>query len=638
MVLVGLFLVSCSALGQSPPPTRVATNREPRPSGTPAPRPTPTAEPTWNPSVYDDDDGVPTASPAELEQRARAVDDLQWLPARPMVQALLPGATASRSSVLAEKSRAVAGGDVGLQARANAILAAEAFTRASLVVQHWLDQRDPETGLMANRRSVDGQPGWFYQNTGSDLFPHIAIGARLLHPDRYPEALAVLAAERRLAPPPPSLPDDLLLPGGQAVGQPPDQRMFDVAEYAKDGLLPLIERLGPDPWLGRLREVTDAILAASSTPTRRGPIPAATNEVNGDVLQVLARAYWATGDERYFAAADRIGRAYVEDMLPKTESLPVHGWNFMTGDPIGRRRLRLSDHGNEIVSGLVGWHMMESLRGEPDAPAHRVTIRKMLDRILQKGRNEDGLWFRVMEIPSGRVEQSGLTDNWGYIAQPFLAQAALERAVPGGDLARAERYEEAGRQALRALPRYPYYPWQRGAMDGYADSIESAVYLLAQFPDAGATRWVDEQVAVLFGFQGPDGIVEDNYLDGNFVRSTLLYGLSLTRGVLPEPWRPGLTLGAVQDESCVQVALASTDDWEGRIRFDTPRHRQILRLPFDFQRLNEWPEGFTVTAGTTYQVAEDGAAGRPVDGADLAAGLPWRLDAGRSRSLRVCPM
>ncbi|MCC6177384.1 MAG: hypothetical protein IT305_18960 [Chloroflexi bacterium] len=526
--------------------------------------------------------------------------------------------------------------DAPLQARANAILAAEAFTRASVVVQHWLDKVDPATGLMANWRPDSSTLGWFYQDTSSDLFPHIAIGAGLLLRDRYPEALAVLAAERRLAPPAPALPDDILFPGGQHAGQTADRRMFGAAEYTKDALLPLVERLGPDPWLGRLQEVTDEILAASSTPTRRGPIPADTNEVNGDVLQTLDRAYWATGDERYFAMADRIGRAYVEDMLPKSDWLPVHEWDFVKGEPIGKPRLRLSDHGNEIVSGLVGWHMIESLRGAPDAPAHRVAIRKMLDRILETGRNQDGLWFRVIQIPSGRVDQSGLTDNWGYITQPFLAQAALERAIPDGDLAHADRYEEAARQELRALPSYRFYPWQRGVMDGNADSLESAMYLLAQFHDTDAAQWADEQAAVLFGFQTPDGIVEDNYLDGNFVRSALLYGLYLTRGVVAEPWQPGLAVGAAQTGSCVDLVISSTGAWDGVLHFDTPRHQEYLHLPIDFQRLNEWPEGFTVAAGTSYHVAEDNGSAQDVDGSVLAKGLPLRLEAGVVRSLHVC--
>ena len=588
-------------------------------------------------SAYIEDDGVTIATNAELRQRAASVADLSWLPMGSSLAGLLPGAAPNRSALLGEKQRASAANDPAWQARANAILAAEALTRASLVVRYWLDQRDAATGLFANPRPDEGTSGWYYQDTSADLFPHLAIGARLLFPARYGEALAGLAAERRLAPPAPQLPDDLLLPAGSSAGREADYRLFGAAEYGKDGLLPLVERLGPDPYLSRLREVAGVILAAAATPSRRGPIPAPSNEVNGDVLQVLTRLYWLTGDDRYFQAADRIGRAYVEDMLPRTNWLPVHEWNFVEDEPIGRRRLRLSDHGNEIVAGLIGWHLIESVRAAPDAPAHRVTIRRMLDRMLDKGRNRNGLWYRVLEIPSGEVDQGGLSDNWGYLVQAFLAQAQVERLAPDGDLERAERYEAAGREALSALPHYAYYPWQRGQMDGYADAIESVLYLLPRLPDPAAANWVDEQVAVLYGFQAPDGTVENNYLDGNFVRTTLLYGLFLTQGAWLEPWRSDLALGAAPSARCAELMVSAGEAWEGRLHFDTPRHRDVLHLPLDFPRLNEWPELFAVETAQRYDVTTGGDPPRGVSGAELSNGLPLRLASGDVLALQVCP-
>lgn len=207
-----------------------------------------------------------------------------------------------------------------------------------------------------------------------------------------------------------------------------------------------------------------------------------------------------------------------------------------------------------------------------------------------------------------------------------------------GEVARAERYEEAAREALRALPGYAYYPWQRGQMDGYADTLEGVLYLLPRLPDAAAARWADEQIAVLFGFQAPDGTVEDNYLDGNFVRTTLLYGLSLTHGTWPEPWRADVLVGAATSGTCVELAMTSADVWEGRLRFDTPRHQEHLHLPINFPRLNEWPETFTVEAGKPYTVVESGHGARRLDGSALAAGLPLQLEPGLVRSLRVCPI
>ena len=244
----------------------------------------------------------------------------------------------------------------------------------------------------------------------------------------------------------------------------------------------------------------------------------------------------------------------------------------------------------------------------------------------------------MLEIPSGAVEQHGLSDNWGYLVQAFLAQAKVERLAPDGDLERAERYEATAREALSALPRYAYYPWQRGQMDGYADAIESVLYLLPRLPDLAAANWVDEQVAVLYGFQAPDGTVEQNYLDGNFVRTTLLYGLSLTQGTWLEPWRPDLALGAAPSERCTELTVSAGEAWDGRLHFDTPRHRDVLHLPMDFPRLNEWPELFTVDAAQRYEITIGTDPTREVNGAELSNGLPLRLASGDVLALQVCPV
>src|SRR5262249_48558180 len=175
-----------------------------------------------------------------------------------------------------------------------------------------------------------------------------------------------------------------------------------------------------------------------------------------------------------------------EGALPKSTWLPPYEWDFMLGESIGRKRFRVSDHGDEVFSGLVEWGVAETFSGRPDAAAHRIGIRRMLDRVLASGRNDDGLWFRVVDIPTGKVTQPGLTDNWGHVSQPYLTQAMIERRVPDGEPDRADRYEAAVHQALVALPRYAYYPWQQGEMDGYADSIESAIYLLSRLPDTDA--------------------------------------------------------------------------------------------------------------------------------------------------------
>src|SRR6185295_13497634 len=184
-----------------------------------------------------------------------------------------------------------------------------------------------------------------------------------------------------------------------------------------------------------------------------GMLPADSTEVNGDMLQVLARTFWATGDRKYLDAASRISRTYTQEVLPTTTYLPPNRWDFVEKEPLDRRRFRLSDHGNEILPGLLEWHFAATASGDPDASADRITIRRMLDRLADKGRSPDGLWMRVIEIPSGKVEQEGFSDNWGYDSQAFLIQSLIERIAPDGDSALAARYHDVAAASLAAVAK-----------------------------------------------------------------------------------------------------------------------------------------------------------------------------------------
>jgi hypothetical protein len=575
------------------------------------------------------DPGVP-----ELREQAQKVGDLAWVD--PAGVTVRPTGTAlNRGDVLRERaSRAWAGDHVGV-ARLNAIFAAEGFRRSRLVLDRWIPRVDPGTGLVPSDVLPEGQK-WAYGDTGSDLYPHLTIAAQLLEPDAYQVFLGVLAAERKLGP---DVPDDVRVPGGQPLGLSLKDRIFGNAEYAKDGLLPMLDRLGPEPWLGRLVEIADKILAASETPTRsHGMVPADSTEVNGDMLQVLARTYWATGDKKYLDAASRIARTYTQEVLPSTTYLPPNRWDFVEKEPLDRRRFRLSDHGNEILPGLLEWHFAATFSGDPEAPADRITIRRMLDRLADRGRSPDGLWMRVIEIPSGKVEQDGFSDNWGYVSQAFLIQALIEREAPGGDPAAAARYREVAAKSLGALASYRFYNWQSGEMDGYADAIESAVYILHEVDDPAAELWLDDQIGALYGYQATDGAVVERDLDGNFIRSALLNAFRLTGGARLDPWSPELLLGGSRDGACLTLWAASSQDWQGRLVLDRPRHRDFMNMPYDYARLNKWPEWFTASAGSSYRVVDSQGSTTELDGRALVDGLPMELSAGQERTIRVCPV
>jgi hypothetical protein len=570
---------------------------------------------------------------AELRRRAGRTEDLGWLAAAAGPHPWLrPGMT--RSQLVRDKHRSHAAGDAVGAARAAGVLAAEAQVRATRVLDAWLGRIDPETGLLPKGPAAEDQV-WDYANAGADLYPHLVIAAALLRPTAEPVVLQILSSERAIAQPG-RLPQDVDLASNRVKEGTLEDRIYGAVEYAKDALLPLTERLGGEPWLGRMQELARAVDEAAEVKTPFGPIPAEKSEVNGQALQVLSRLYWATGDEVYRASAERIARAYLELALPSTDWLPTRTWDFKRKRP-STQHLQLRDHGNEVVAGLVEFHLIETVRGEPRASEHGAQLRAMLDRLLEVGRSPEGLWKSEIDLKTGRSLSYALSDNWGYLYAAYLTQATIEETSSGGDPEAARRYRAAARAGLEAAAQLDLYPWQGVEPDGYADTIEGALYVLSHLASPAAAAWIDRQAGTLFGAQDDDGRVEDGYLDGNFIRTALLYGAWQSQGVRLHPWEPGAMLGAVPDGACLSVAIATGRDWQGRVIFDAPRHRLHLGLPLDYPRLNAWPEWFATEPGHLFRVDDsDGGATGVRDGASLSEGVDLRLEAGAERHLRVC--
>ena len=132
------------------------------------------------------------------------------------------------------------------------------------------------------------------------------------------------------------------------------------------------------------------------------------------------------------------------------------------------------------------------------------------------------------------------------------------------------------------------------------------------------------------------GIVEGWYGDGNFNRTSLMYALWKTQGTSVRPWRGDLRFGAVRQGDGVALAIDADSAWAGVIRFDVPRHRDILDLPADWPRINSYPEWYTVDARARYRVL-DAKTGRSrvVSGSELVRGIPLELGSGRQARLVV---
>lgn len=518
------------------------------------------------------------------------------------------------------------GGGAFALAAARAEVAREALVRAKGVLEGWWALRDPESGLLP--RKTD-QGVWAPQDNAADLWPHLLLTAHATAPERVPELMAVMRREIELTNRLGDLPDWWSFGKRGFEHAAPDlaRITFGAAEYAKDGLNPLLERLGEGPFAARARQLLDGIFERAAIASDHGPLPADDTEVNGDLLQALLRFHFLTGEPRYLELAERIGDAYALEVLPRNGGLPAHRWDFREHRPISDR-FSLNDHGNEIAGGLAELFAAATALGRPSAARYEAPFRAFFDRLLEKGRNEDGLWHGVLEASTGKVIEPRTPDTWGYA---FSAVAAFGRTT--GD----PKYEETVRRALRGLAGERYLEW--GGADSFADSIEGALLLLNRFDEPAGWAWLDRVIPRFFAKQkllsdGGTGIVEGWYGDGNYARTALMIEEWAAQGIRAAPWNEGLRLGAAASGGVLHVSLATDRAWEGRIRADVARHRIHLRLPHDDPRLNSWPEWWPVGPAALYDVTV-----RPVRpkgeavvlrrlGAELAGGLPLALGAG----------
>jgi len=254
-------------------------------------------------------------------------------------------------------------------------------------------------------------------------------------------------------------------------------------------------------------------------------------------------------------------------------------------------------------------------------------LHAILDLILEKGVNKDGMMASVFDIKSGDAKWDMFNDSWGYVYDAFLTVAMVD-----GE----SRYREAVQHALENVHKYLGADWERGSADGYADSIEGALNLLARIPVPSAFDWVDNSIRYIFNKQRPDGVLEAWYGDGNSARTTWMYVLQKTQGISAAPWRDDVKLGTVRANGGVRVYVSSEWTWRGHLRFDIPRHRLTNHMPIDYPRINQFPEWFTVDPAKSYLVSRDGGAAETVSGETLRD-YPLALSAGQAMRIDVQP-
>jgi len=502
--------------------------------------------------------------------------------------------------------------DTFRQAVENGRLANEGFIHCRDFVNGWLRHADKKTGLIPRNLDRD-KDIWNAEDSAADNYPFMVLTAAIIDRPLFDGRMRnMLRAETRLTSRIGSLPDTYSFTKQNFQDSREDlgRIIFGSSEYVKDGLLPLTEWLGPSPWSERMINILDDLWQRAPVKTQYGQIVSENQEINGEMLQTLSRVYWMTGDRKYLQWAVRLGDYY------------LLGGHHPIRD---EETLRLRDHGCEIVSGLCELYATVNFAMPGKKSAYRTPIHEMLDRILEFGTNEHGLFYNAINNNTGRHDRD-LADTWGYNLNGFYTVYLIDQT---------EAYRQAVQKALSNLnDYYKNYQWEGSSADGYADSIEGAINLYNREPVDSTVKWMDSEIKVMWDIQKPDGIIEGWHGDGNFARTTIMYCLWKTKGLTIRPWRDDVVFGAFQDGDVLKISINAGRRWQGKLLFDTPRHQTIMNMPLDWPRINQFPEWFTVKQNKSYMVNDltsntrkSYTAKQLADGItiDIQAGVPQYL-------------
>ncbi len=463
----------------------------------------------------------------------------------------------------------------------NAEQANEGFKRADKFVRGWLELADPKTGLIP-RNTKDMY--WNAQDSAADNYPFMVLTSSFTDTSLFQGKMKdMLDTEIKLTSRIDNLPDTFDFKTQKFRTDKPNINsiIFGSSEYIKDGLLPLTEWLGQSPWYDRMVAILDDMWKHAPVETPFGRIVSDNVEVNGEMLQTLSRLYWMTGRPQYLEYAVRLGDYYLLGDHHPTNDL---------------KRLRLRDHGCEIVSGLCELYATVSFAKPDKKKQYEKPIHQMLDRILEVGRKDDGMFYDAVNPITGDVLSKRTADTWGYTYNGYYTVYLIDKT---------QRYLDETKRVLKNISKYTNYAWEGASSDGYADSIESAISLYNRLPSDSVADWIDSETKVMWAKQKPTGIIEGWHGDGNFARTTIMYCLWKTQGISIHPWRQDVRIGAVRNADKLYISLISDKPWNGRIKFDQPRHNTIMKLPIDWPRINHFPEWFTVKEGASYTLTNN---------------------------------
>jgi hypothetical protein len=551
----------------------------------------------------------------------------QWATERPF---------SLRQVLLDDRDAALARDDLVTAAAVESKLGLEAMRRIAALQAVWMRDQDKETRLFSD---LAGKTRWTYRNTAADFFCFLVQATLEVAPGDVTRIAEAFDAER-------SLDDETGLPisinvrNGKPLGDDREEQLFGTSEYLKDGLLSVFERFGPEPMglpIGeRMKELTVALMEQSLESAEAGPVSGQRSEEVGNTLQIcnrLAFAYAASDPE--FAArcaeyAAGVTEAVLFEMLPANHGLPAREFDFDTGTVVSGE-VWFRDHGNEFFPGLAESYAHAVSRLDEPEWAERAerwapVLVDLYDVVFEHGLNENGLIVNHIDPATRNIVDGDPSDNWGYVLNGvllFTEAAKLHGVVDEGRLARLEAGVD---QVVETVAESYGIAWEPGP-DGYYDAIESALYLMHHRP---ATRdllgpWVDDQIGNYFDIQQGNGLAQGTYLDGNFIRTTLLYADWKRGGFRVKPWRRDVAVGLTRKGGRAVLIITAMEPYEGTLVAAEPWHRTHMRLPWDWPRLNSWPEHLAADGNFTPVTVEGSDAS--MDVRSLRGGVPIRLGA-----------
>jgi len=502
--------------------------------------------------------------------------------------------------------------DIWRTAEANGIETQKIIRFCNRYAWGWLSQADPETGLLP--RNLSGSWLWNAQDCAADNFPFLLLTGYVTGQNHLIHAgLRILRKERELMPRLRSLPDTYDFATGKFASDEinKDSILFGASEYVKDGLMPITEWLGAGPWLDLYKKLVIDIWSEAEFQTKAGTIPTNNVEVHGELLQSLSRLYWITGEDRFKIWAFRLADYYL-----------------LHNDLTSSKTIRLRDHGCEVLSGISEAYLIAAHEDRGRHDRYKEPLYRLLDNILAKGVNADGMMPDAYNPVTGEPISERLADTWGYVYNAFLTV----RQVDGEG-----RYLKAVRHALDNVYKYLGQDWEGGSSDGYADAIEGALNLINRVKSPAAERWIDESLPYILAKQKEDGIIEGWYGDGNSARTALMAALWKTRGVTAVPWREDLLLGAAEEDGKLFISITAGRFFNGCLRLDQPRHSRDFHMPLDYPRINQFPQWFTADEKRDYLVTREGESTEKLSGKELL-NLPIRLEKGETIRITVQPV